>query len=181
MKQPWLRLLLVYSAIAMGAAACGQGRGFVQLNSLNSQYSEEQPALSGNGRYLAFVSSRNGRQGIVLYDVQQQRVVDLPRINRRNAVNASPSLSYTGRYIAYIDSGQGRPELALYDRITQQTEILTTGYWGWVRNPSISPDGRYIAFESSRRGQWDIEVIDRGRNIELDLPDGVEIPEPPVP
>jgi len=39
-------------------------------------------------------------------------------------------------------------------------------------NPSISPDGRFIVFESGSRGQWDIEVLDRGSNIELDIPDG---------
>jgi len=37
---------------------------------------------------------------------------------------------------------------------------------------SISPDGRFIVFESGSRGQWDIEVLDRGSNIELDIPDG---------
>jgi len=34
------------------------------------------------------------------------------------------------------------------------------------------PDGRFIVFESGSRGQWDIEVLDRGSNIELDIPDG---------
>jgi hypothetical protein len=28
-------------------------------------------------------------------------------------------------------------------------------------------------FESGDHGQWDIEVLDRGPNIELDIPDGV--------
>jgi len=41
-----------------------------------------------------------------------------------------------------------------------------------VRSPRISPDGRFIVFESGARGQWDIEVLDRGTNIELDLPEG---------
>ncbi len=42
----------------------------------------------------------------------------------------------------------------------------------------MSPDGEFISFESSRRGQWDIEVVDRGSNIELDIPDGSPIPNP---
>lgn len=37
----------------------------------------------------------------------------------------------------------------------------------------MSPDGRYIVFETARRGQWDIEVMDLGRNMELDQVDGV--------
>jgi len=53
----------------------------------------------------------------------------------------------------------------------QQSQVLSQWYQGWVRN-SISPDGRFIVFESGSRGQWDIEVLDRGSNIELDIPDG---------
>jgi len=51
----------------------------------------------------------------------------------------------------------------------QRSQVLSQWYQGWVQS-SISPDGRFIVFESGR-GQWDIEV-DRGSNIELDIPDG---------
>lgn len=139
---------------------------------LNSHYTDEQPALSGNGRLLAFVSNRDGRNQILLYDLQQKRFVDLPGLNKSNAIAQNPSLSQTGRYLVYLSSSQGRPEVELYDRATQRTQILTLGYQGWVRHPSISPDGRYIAFESGNHGQWDVEVLDRGPYIELDISDG---------
>jgi len=145
---------------------------------LNSRYSDEQPALSGNGRFLAFVSNRDGARGILLYDLQQKQFVNLPRLNRRDAIAESPSLSYTGRYIVYVASDRARPEIELYDRAIQQAQILTIGYRGWVRNPSISPDGRYVVFETGIRGQWDIEVMDRGANVELDIPDGVRSSRP---
>jgi Tol biopolymer transport system component len=147
--------------------------------SLNSRYTEEQPALSGNGRFLAFVSNRNGLHQLLVYDLQQQIFIRLPRLNRPETIVESPSLSYTGRYIAYITSDQGRPVVALYDRATQQSQILTPIYRGWVRNPNISPDGRYVVFESASRGQWDIEVLDRGPNIELDIPNGAPVSAPP--
>jgi Tol biopolymer transport system component len=134
--------------------------------------------LSGDGRFIAFVSNREGDRQIVMYDLQQRRFVELPRLNQREAIAESPSLSVTGRYIAYISSERGRPEVELYDRATQRAEVLTSNYRGWVRNPTLSPDGRYIAFETSRRGQWDIEVVDRGSNIELDIPDGSTFSRP---
>jgi Tol biopolymer transport system component len=142
---------------------------------LNSRYNDEQPALSGDGRWLAMVSNRNGRREILLYDLQQQTFVDLPGMYPKEAIADSPSLSRTGRYIVYISSIQGRPDLFLYDRAINRTQLLTQGYRSWLRNPKISPDGRYIVFETARRGQWDVEVLDLGPNLELDILDGTPV------
>jgi Tol biopolymer transport system component len=142
-------------------------------NELNTRYNDEQPAISGDGRWLGLVSNRNGRRQILLYDLQAKSFVDVPNLNPPNAIADNPSLSRTGRYIVYISSIQGRPDILLYDRATRQTQLLTQGYRSWLRNPKISPDGRYVVFETARRGQWDMEVIDLGTKIELDQPDGV--------
>ena len=178
--QRWIHLSVGLSLVSL-AVACSQGDRVGGSAALNSRYTDEQPALSGNGRYLAFASNRNGNRGILLYDLQQQRLISLPRLNQRESIAESPSLSRTGRYITYIVSDQGKPTLVLYDRATQQSQLLSQWYQGWVRNPSISPDGRYIVFESGSRGQWDIEVLDRGPNIELDIPDGATAPALPQP
>lgn len=151
--------------------SCSQPELPPGVGELDSQYNDEQPALSGDGRYVAFVSNRNGTRAILMYDLRQRLFVNLPRLNRRDAIAESPSLSYSGRYIAYVASDNARPEIEVYDRATQQPQVLSLGYRGWFRNPSISPDGRYVAFESGSRGQWDIEVFDRGPNVELDIPD----------
>ncbi|MEM7725311.1 MAG: hypothetical protein AAF208_02940 [Cyanobacteria bacterium P01_A01_bin.45] len=147
-------------------------------NTLNSRYTEEQPYLSGDGKFLAYVSNRQGSHQLLLYNLQRQQVVPTPRLNKPRAILESPSLSYTGRYIAYITNDQGRSVIGLYDRAVERSQILTPIYRGWVRNPSISPDGRYIVFETSNRGQWDIEVLDRGASIELDIPSGSVVPAP---
>ena len=176
-QQKWIVLVLCLALMVVGCDASDRP---TSPNTLNSSYNDEQPALSGNGRFLAFVSNRNGRRNILLYDLQQQQLLDLPRLNRRQIIaDESPSLSRTGRYLVYIGSDQARPIVALYDRATQQSQILTPWYLGGVRHPSISPDGRYVAFESISRGEWDIEVLDRGPNIELDLADGVAVGELP--
>jgi Tol biopolymer transport system component len=159
--------------------SCGSSDLPLGPTSLNSRYTEEQPALSGNGRFLAFVSNRNGSHQLLVYDLQQQIFLRTPGLNRLETIAESPSLSYTGRYIVYLTSDQGRPVVAFYDRATQQSQVLTPAYRGWVRNPSISPDGRYIVFETASRGQWDIEVLDRGPNVELDIPNGATVDAPP--
>jgi Tol biopolymer transport system component len=167
----WLRLVVWLAYAGILATSCEQPPQPIGSVALESRYNDEQPALSGNGRFLAFVSNREGTRSILLYDLRDKRYVLLPRLNRRDAIAESPSLSYTGRYIAYVASDSARPEIELYDRATQRTQILTIGYRGWFRNPKISPDGRYIVFETGSRGQWDIEVLDRGAGVELDIPD----------
>ncbi|MCD8490053.1 MAG: biopolymer transporter Tol [Desertifilum sp.] len=159
-------------AVASLLAGCDRSTLPMGPAPLNSRYKDEQPAISGNGRFLAFVSNRDGKRQILLYDLQLRQFVDLPRLNRRDTIAENPSISYTARYLVYVASDRGRPEIELYDRITGRVEVLTTGYRGWVRSPSISPDGRLVAFETDRRGQWDVEILDRGPNIELDRPDG---------
>jgi Tol biopolymer transport system component len=172
----------IYWSLVFGLTAllgsCGSGDIPLGPTSLNSRYTEEQPALSGNGRFLALISHRNNTHQLLVYDLQQQSFISTPGLNRRETIIESPSLSYTGRYIAYLTSDQGRPVVALYDRATQQSQIATPTYRGWVRNPAISPDGRYIVFETAARGQWDIEVLDRGPNIELDIPNGATVNPP---
>lgn len=153
-------------------AACSQNADLSGPTSLNSRSAEYQPALSANGRFLAFVSDRQGGQKVFLYNLQQQQFISLPGLNHAHVLHDSPSLSATGRYIVYVADNQGKPGIKLYDRATRRTEELTRGYSGWVRHPSISPDGRYVAFETSREGSWDIEVLDRGNQVELDLSDG---------
>jgi Tol biopolymer transport system component len=145
---------------------------------LNSRLQEEQPALSGDGHWVAFVSDRNGARQIFLYDLQNQQFQALPGVNRDNAIVESPSLSRTARYLVYVASLQGRPDIVLYDRATKRPELVTQTYRYWVRNPTVSPDGRYVTFETARRGQWDIEVYDRGPTIELDVADGTPVPNP---
>jgi Tol biopolymer transport system component len=156
-------------------SACNSPQVTINSNYLNSRFNDEQPAISGDGRKLVFVSSRNGSSQIYLYNLDKKQLSQLPGLNFNGAIAQTPSLSRTGRYIIYVSSIEGRPDLVLYDRAINRPEILTKGYRSWIRNPHISPEGRYIVFETARRGQWDVEVFDRGPNIEPDLADGIRI------
>ncbi|AFY53248.1 periplasmic component of the Tol biopolymer transport system [Rivularia sp. PCC 7116] len=178
----WLQLQFRWSlclSLISLLVSCSYNELPIGSNSLNTRNTEEQPTLSGNGRFLAFVSNRSSTQQLLLYDLEQQKLIPTPRLNRRNAIAESPSLSYTGRYIVYSTTDRGRPVIALYDRAVGQSQVLTQNYNGWVRNPSVSPDGRYVVFETTIRGQWDIEVLDRGANVELDIPNGAPLSAPP--
>ncbi|MGL5081880.1 MAG: TolB family protein [Microcoleaceae cyanobacterium] len=170
MPRKWLgRIFLVILWVFLGVLGAGFSVSAAgKLPTLNSFVTDEHPALSGNGRFLGFVSNREGQRQLLLYDLQLRTFVDLPFLNRPDAIAQNPSLSYSARYIVYVASNSGRPEIYLYDRKTHYSQKVTQQYQGWVKHPNISPDGRYITFETGRRGQWDIEVIDRGPRIELD-------------
>ncbi|MGB3695458.1 MAG: biopolymer transporter Tol [Spirulinaceae cyanobacterium] len=171
---PWgINLSLIVALTACNSADSPQ-----KPATLNSRYNDEQPALSGDGRLLAFVSNRKGHSQIALYDLKRKQLINLPGLNEDNTITQNPSLSLTGRYIVYISSDGGRPTIYLYDRITEKAEVLSRNYRSWVRSPNISPDGRYVVFESARRGQWDVEILDRGPGIELDIVDGTSITGP---
>lgn len=144
----------------------------LESSTLNSRYTDEQPSLSGNGQFVAFVSSRSGANQILLYDLKARNFIDLPGLNLPTMIAQNPSLSRNARYIAYLTNTQGKLDILIYDRVTQRPEIVTLGYKNLIRRPALSPDGRYLVFETDRRGQWDIEVIDRGTGIELDKPEG---------
>lgn len=173
----WMSLGIGALSISL-LGSCGINPRQTGTLALNSNYNDEQPALSGDGRWLSFVSNRNGSSEVLLYDLQQERFERPTGLNRSDAIAENPSLSRTARYIVYIANLQGRPDIVLYDRATKRSELLTQTYRSWVRNPQISPDGRYIVFETARRGQWDIEVLDRGPLIELDILDGAPVENP---
>lgn len=162
-----LILVLLFQAMMVGCTTVAINSSMVD-GAINSIATDEQPALSGNGRFLAFVSNREGQNQLFLYDLRRRSYKTLVELRRSRYIMESPSLSYTGRYIVYSANDSGRADIYLYDRLTYRLEMLTRGYRGAVRHPHISPNGRYISFEGSRRGQWDIEIIDRGPNIELD-------------
>lgn len=131
----------------------------IPIGGLNSNSAEEYPAYSGDGRYLAFASDRNGHRDIFLYDLPQRRLVSLPNLNRRNSSQDQPSLSADGRYIAYVSTERGKSDIMIYDRQTQRSRLLSVNLRGSVRHPTISGDGKTVAFQTSQLGQWNIAIV----------------------
>lgn len=127
--------------------------------SLNSPFEETTPRISG--RYVVFTSDRRGSQDIYLFDIQEQRLVDLPGLNSIDRVASSPAISANGRFIVFSGSREGRSGIYLYDRELRQLRNLTENLRAEVRNPTINADGNLIAFESGANGQWDLLIYNR--------------------
>ncbi|GAC1449787.1 MAG: hypothetical protein NVSMB9_33840 [Isosphaeraceae bacterium] len=118
------------------------------------------PALSRDGRFLAFGRSESNPQMVlVLYDLKEAKeVVFKPSDGRATA--RSPSFSADGARVAFSlnDTGGGH-RVASVNPAGEDLKTLTqsSGANSW---PAFSPDGRAIAFASSRDGDFELYAMD---------------------
>ncbi|WP_150047268.1 TolB family protein [Methylomonas rhizoryzae] len=146
------------------------------------------PALSANGRWLAFASAAsnllvgddNGVDDVFLYD-KQRKTLSRVSAGTTGAVNDGnsnfPSISATGRWIAFTSAadnlvgndGNGHADIFLYDKKAASLALIPgPGANGDSKSASISGNGRYIAFASAasnlvngdNNGKTDIFVYD---------------------
>jgi Tol biopolymer transport system component len=131
------------------------------------------PAISADGRYVAFVSvasnlvagDTNGLYDVFVHDRQTGQTTRVSVASNGTPANQSSfavKLSADGRYVAFtatasnLVSGDtnGQDDVFVHDRQTGQTtraSVSTAGTQanGFNREPEISADGRYVAFYSS--------------------------------
>jgi len=131
-----------------------------------------QPAVSANGRFVAFASQAtnlvagdtNGQPEVFVRDMvagTTRRVSIGAGGAQANGDSAAPAISSTGRFIAFVSSASnlvagdtnGQSDLFLRDTTAGTTTRLSVGPGGAQSNgyadgPSISADGRYVTFAS---------------------------------
>jgi Tol biopolymer transport system component len=135
----------------------------------------QRPAISGDGRYVAFASSAanlvpgdtNGTQDVFVVDRvahTTERVSIGPGGAQSDGASTQPSLSADGRYVTFQSYGtnlvlgdsNNHSDTFVFDRETHTTTRLSIARDGTQGNgdadpvepAAISNDGRYFAFES---------------------------------
>ncbi|MFN0009303.1 MAG: TolB family protein [Planctomycetota bacterium] len=133
----------------------------------------DSPGLSGDGRYVVFLShannlvpgDTNGAVDVFMHDrqtAQTTRISVSSSGEQSNGQSGYPSISADGRYIAFGNSASnlhpgftgGQWHLFVREVLTghlQPATVSTTGMVGDAGSaePSMSSDGRYVAFSSS--------------------------------
>ena len=128
------------------------------------------PAISADGRYVAFTSEAsnlvpgdtNGCADVFVYDLQtgqMERVSVASDGTEANMASGSPSLSADGRYVAFSSAADNLvagdtneyPDVFVVDRQTRKVTRVSIAHDGsqgngWSIWPCITPDGRYVAF-----------------------------------
>ena len=138
--------------------------------------SQQAPALSGSGEWLAVVSDRRGRPTVQLRRLSDGSVVSVPQLSRHQP-HSSPSLSWNGRYLAAITQ-RGRRRLAVTDRLNGRMHPLPLPGGRDPVQLSLAPDAQQIALQVTDQGRWRVEVLDLSDLLEPDRPPGQSLSTP---
>ncbi len=127
------------------------------------------PSISPDGRYVAFLSSRDIFSiDLYLADAGTGKVLDKllsadanPHLDALRFISSAGSWSPDGRRFATVVYSEGNDELVIIDVASRdvQQQIPVPGV-GAISSPSWSPDGSAIVFSGSRGGISDLYTIE---------------------
>lgn len=115
------------------------------------------PTWSPDGKYIAFVSDRDGNKEIYVMKADGTQQVNL---TRHPAEDWTPSWSPDGKSIAFASYRDGNWEIYVMGADGSNPQRLTR-HNAADYAPCWSPDGQRIAFQSNRDGNWEIYVMNR--------------------
>ncbi len=151
---------------------CNTIRASLNWRRVSARGSSGWPAISGNGRYVAFVSDAdtfvygdtNKVDDVFVYDRESKRTTRASvgwDGRESNGPSFRPAISFDGRFVAFasdadnlVEHDLSQRDVFLHDRQTSETRMVSVdslGRRGDLQSsaPSISGDGRWIAFHSS--------------------------------
>ncbi|SFJ71179.1 cadherin domain-containing protein [Planctomicrobium piriforme] len=136
-------------------------------------YGALYPSLSGDGRYVIFVSNAtnlvpddtNGVSDVFMKDMQTgitTRVSVDSAGNQSNAYSVQATISDDGRFVAFFSAANNlvsgdvnnAGDIFVHDLVTGETRLVSTASDGSAGNfesvePTLSGDGRLVAFRST--------------------------------
>lgn len=122
------------------------------------------PAVSPDGRWLAFASRRSGNMDIWVKPIQGGPAI---RITTHRADDIMPCWSPDGKKLAFVSYRQDAAgDIWLQPLRVRSGKPVPAGapqrltvYLGQDISPAFSPDGRYIALTSDRNGRANIHLL----------------------
>jgi Tol biopolymer transport system component len=145
----------------------------------NTLLSVQNPALSGDGRYLAvqYTPSTAFESYVAVEDLVGDSLLPVPNLNTPGGIIFDPFLSPDGQLLAASSTRAGTLggfDIFLYS-VPADSFLPLPGLNSTASDlaPSLSADGRYLAFQSGRpggAGLIDVYVYDRQAGALIPLP-----------
>lgn len=129
----------------------------------------QEPALSGDGQWLASLMLRNGSPTLLLQEQPSGRKMPLPNL-RGLTPHRSPSLSWNGRYVALVVQEGPRRQVVVADRASGRLHRLQLPMGLEPERLSLAPDGRRLALATVVQGRPQVQLFDLSGLLEPDLP-----------
>ena len=123
-------------------------------------WDDRDPAISPDGKYVAFSSNRDGYWDLYLLELLTGETT---QITQSPEYDGNPSWSPDGLWLAYDTYVDDNLEIAIRPLDGQQSPIRLTDSLSADYDPSWSPRGRQIAFVSTRSGEREIWIADLDR------------------
>jgi Tol biopolymer transport system component len=140
----------------------------------------QEPALSGDGQWLATLLLRDGSPTLLLQEQPSGRRVPLPNL-RGLTPHRSPSLSWNGRYVALVVQQGPRRQVVVEDRASGRLHRLQLPVGLEPERLSLAPDGRRLAVSTVVQGRPQVQLFELSSVLEPDLPPAQAIRGPATP
>jgi TolB protein len=133
--------------------------GKLTLTRLTSgEWSDSEPALSPDGKRIAFASNRNGFWNLYALEIQSGKVTQL---TDSPTYNSAPTWSPDLAWLAFETYQNGNLQIALLSLThPDQKPIVLTDDSSTSHSPAWAPNGRQVAFVSNRTGDDDVWLAD---------------------
>ena len=119
--------------------------------------SEFEPAVSSDGRYLAYVQNRgNLTLAMVVHDLIENKITELPPGGGFSGMHSPTFMRDNGRVLfSYPEEGRQSIFSVDLDCKNRQTVVASAGVNNW---PHCSPDGKRLVFSSTRDDDYELYV-----------------------
>ncbi len=145
----------------------------------DNSYLNATPALSPNGKYLAYASDGGNWEGIFIKDLEKEeswQIVKNGFVSEHESLHLLSSgfhFSPDSRQLVFISQSRGRDVFHIYDLESKKVVLEIHTPYHTLRHPVFSPDGKKLAVSAQSTEGADIVIYDlESKTLEALTPDG---------